>query len=242
MTPVLEVRGLARHFGGVRALDGVDVTVNEGEVLGLVGPNGSGKSTLINVVSGQLPPTSGSVMVDGVDVTGWPSHRIVARGLARTYQRPRPFHQLSVEENVMMSAVFRKDLSGIDDARRVAEESLAFVGLAEFRTEPVAKLNLHQLKFLELARALATGPRILLLDEVLSGLNPTEVDESVEMMRKIRERGTTLVVVEHIMRVVVNLCTRVVVLDGGRLIAEGAPNQVMADPEVRRAYLGTKGA
>jgi branched-chain amino acid transport system permease protein len=237
-SPLLEVQGLVRHFGGVKALDGVDVGVWEGEVLGLVGPNGSGKSTLINVVSGQIPPTAGRIHLAGRDITGSPPHRISRLGLARTFQRPRPFSQLTVEENVLMGSAFGG--SGSEDPRAVAREILDFVGLAEYASEPVTRLNLHQLKFLELARALATRPKILLLDEVLSGLNPTEVDESVEMIGKINQRGTTLVVVEHIMRVVVKLCNRVVVLDGGRLIAEGPPREVMADPEVRRAYLGTR--
>ncbi|MGA7270540.1 MAG: ATP-binding cassette domain-containing protein [Acidimicrobiia bacterium] len=240
MSDLLEVRDVSRHFGGVQALDGVNISVAEGEVVGLVGPNGSGKSTLINVISGSDLPTRGEIKVDGKDVTGWPPHRIVGEGVARTYQRPRPFAGLSLEENVMMSSAFRSDLGGMEEARLEAVRCLELVGLGAMGGMAVTKLNLHQLKFLELARALAARPRLLLLDEVLSGLNPTEVDESVAMLRRLAGDGTTLVVVEHIIRVVMELCSRVIVLDEGRLIAQGAPGEVMADPEVRRAYLGTK--
>jgi branched-chain amino acid transport system permease protein len=236
--PFLVVDGLSKAFRGVRALDGVDLTVRRGEILGLLGPNGSGKSTLINVISGHFLPDAGRIRFDGQDVAGWPAHRIARIGVARTYQIPRPFAHLSARENVVVPALFGGARLKRHLAIEEAERWLTFTGLAGRADALPDELNLHQRKFLELARALASRPRLLLLDEVLSGLTPTEIDAAVRLIGQIREHGTTIVLVEHIMRVVVALADRLVVLDQGRVIAEGAPGEVMRQQTVINAYLG----
>jgi len=237
--PLLVARGVRKAFRGVRAVDGVDIEVREGEILGVLGPNGSGKSTLINVVSGHYRADAGSVVFDGREIAGIPAHRIARLGLARTYQIPRPFAHLTVRDNVALNAMFGGEQLAPDDARRAADEWLAFTGLASRAEALPGDLNLHQTKFLELARALASRPRLVLLDEVLSGLTPAEIDDAVALIRRIRDRGTTIVLVEHVMRVVTALADRVVVLDQGRVLAEGAFAEVMARREVAIAYLGT---
>ncbi|GIK37724.1 MAG: ABC transporter ATP-binding protein [Chloroflexota bacterium] len=235
---MLTCENVVKNFGGVRALNGVSARVSRGEILGLVGPNGSGKSTLINVISGQHPVTAGQLLFKGRNVTKDEPHLITRLGIARTYQIPRPFQTMSVLRNVMVSSTFGHANRGLEQAERAAYETLEFTGLAGYAELPVSKLNLHQRKFLELARALSTKPELLLLDEVMAGLNPTEIDESVEMIRKIHESGVTLIIVEHLMRVVTSLSTRMLVLNYGEVIAEGEPEQVMRDPEVVTAYLG----
>lgn len=237
--PLLVVRGLRKAFRGVRAIDGVDVDVLEGEILGVLGPNGSGKSTLINVVSGHYRADAGSVRFEGRELAGVPAHRIARSGIARTYQIPRPFAHLTVRDNVALTAMFGGERLAPDDARRAADEWLAFTGLAARADALPGDLNLHQTKFLELARALASRPRLVLLDEVLSGLTPGEIDEAVELIRRIRARGTTIVLVEHVMRVVTALSDRIVVLDQGRVLAQGPAAEVMARRDVAIAYLGT---
>ncbi|HUP05803.1 MAG TPA: branched-chain amino acid ABC transporter ATP-binding protein/permease [Caldimonas sp.] len=236
--PLLRVRGLVKAFAGVRALDGVDVEVREGEILGLLGPNGSGKSTFINVVSGHYPSTAGRIEFAGRDLTHLPAHRIARAGISRTYQIPRPFPHLSVLDNVAIAAMYGGDTLPRERALAEAGRWLAFTGLeARAGARPDA-LNLHQRKFLELARALASRPRLVLLDEVLCGLAPAEIDAAVALVRRIRERGTTIVFVEHVMRAVMALTDRVVVLHHGQLLAEGAPTEVMQRPDVAAAYLG----
>ena len=237
--PLLVVRGLRKAFRGVRAVDGVDVDVLQGEILGVLGPNGSGKSTLINVVSGHYRADAGSVRFEGRELAGVPAHRIARSGIARTYQIPRPFAHLTVRDNVALTAMFGGERLAPDDARRAADEWLAFTGLAARADALPGDLNLHQTKFLELARALASRPRLVLLDEVLSGLTPGEIDEAVELIRRIRARGTTIVLVEHVMRVVTALSDRIVVLDQGRVLAQGPAAEVMARRDVAIAYLGT---
>ena len=237
--PLLVVRGLRKAFRGVRAVDGVDVDVLEGEILGVLGPNGSGKSTLINVVSGHYRADAGSVRFEGREIAGVPAHRIARSGIARTYQIPRPFAHLTVRDNVALTAMFGGERLAPDDARRAADEWLAFTGLSGRADALPGDLNLHQTKFLELARALASRPRLVLLDEVLSGLTPGEIDEAVELIRRIRARGTTIVLVEHVMRVVTALSDRIVVLDQGRVLAQGPAAEVMARRDVAIAYLGT---
>lgn len=237
--PLLVVRGLRKAFRGVRAVDGVDVDVLQGEILGVLGPNGSGKSTLINVVSGHYRADAGSVRFEGRELAGVPAHRIARSGIARTYQIPRPFAHLTVRDNVAVTAMFGGERLAPDDARRAADEWLAFTGLAARADALPGDLNLHQTKFLELARALASRPRLVLLDEVLSGLTPGEIDEAVELIRRIRARGTTIVLVEHVMRVVTALSDRIVVLDQGRVLAQGPAAEVMARRDVAIAYLGT---
>lgn len=237
---LLQCEGVAKNFGGIQALARVDAHIDEGEVIGLVGPNGSGKSTLINVLSGFYPASGGSAEMAGQNILRLGPHEIAGLGLARTFQIPRPFETMTVRENVSVSHMFGQHRNTLDQARVAAGEWLEFTGLAEVADHPIADLTLHQLKFLELARALATEPKLLLLDEVLAGLNPTEIDESIAMIRRIHERGVTLVIVEHLIRVVTALSTRIIVLDQGEVIASGDPSAVMKDPKVVTAYLGSK--
>jgi branched-chain amino acid transport system permease protein len=239
---ILVCTGMRKEFEGVRALEHVDLTIRSGELIGLVGPNGSGKSTLINVLSGMFPPTAGTVVFQGTDITGKPAHLISKAGIARTYQIPRPFANMTVADNVAFSCMFRHNGLSLEQAQEAAREYLTFTGLGHVADALPSQINLHQRKFLELARALATDPVVLMLDEVLSGLNPVEIDQSVEMIRKIHESGITLVIVEHLMRVVTQLAQRIVVLNYGRVLAEGPPGEVMSNPEVMTAYLGTRHA
>ena len=235
--PLLEIRGLRKAFKGVRALDGVDVTVRRGEILGVLGPNGSGKSTLINVVSGHYRADGGTIHFEGLDLSHVPAHRIARAGIARTYQIPRPFAHLRVEDNVALTAMFgaHQDRAA---AYGAADQWLGFTELRSRASRVPGDLNLHQTKFLELARALAAQPKLLMLDEVLSGLTPTEIDEAVELIARIRAHGTTILLVEHVMRVVTALADRIVVLDQGRVLAEGLAADVMSRHEVAVAYLG----
>ncbi len=236
--PLLEVRGLSKAFKGVQALDSVNLQVRQGEILGLLGPNGSGKSTFINVVSGHYPLSGGEILFDGRNLTGVPAHRMAHAGIARTYQIPRPFAHMSVLQNVAMVAMFGCATLDEKDAQREAWKWLEFTGLQARAHALPEDLNLHQRKFLELARALAARPRLVLLDEVLSGLTPSEINEAIELIRRIRDQGATIVFVEHVMRAVMALTDRIVVLNHGKLIAQGHANEVMQDAEVMSAYLG----
>jgi branched-chain amino acid transport system permease protein len=235
---LLQVRGLHKAFRGVRALNGVDVDVRRGEILGLIGPNGSGKSTFINVVSGHYIADSGRIVFEGREVMGRSAHNIARAGIARTYQIPRPFMHASVLDNVALAAMFGGAVPDPDNARRQAMQWLDFTRLHDKAHARPDELNLHQRKFLELARALASRPRLVLLDEVLCGLNPGEIDDAVALIRRIRDQGSTIVFVEHVMRAVVALTDRVVVFNHGELLAEGAAADVMQRPEVMSAYLG----
>ncbi len=235
---LLAVRGIAKSFKGVRALDGVDLDVRDGELLGVIGPNGSGKSTLINVVSGHFRADAGSARFGGVDLLALPAHRIARAGVARTYQIPRPFPHLTVRDNVALAAMFGGAALDRRHANEAAAHWLQFTGLAARANAYPGDLNLHQVKFLELARGLAARPRLLLLDEVLSGLTPAEIDGAVDLICRIRAQGTTIVLVEHVMRVVTALAERVVVLDQGRVLAEGRTADVMARSDVALIYLG----
>jgi branched-chain amino acid transport system permease protein len=237
--PLLTLRDLSKSFKGLRAVDGVDLVVKRGEILGLVGPNGSGKSTLINVVTGHYRASGGSVVFSGRgELAGQPAHRVAHAGIARTYQIPRPFGHLTVLQNVALPAMFGRARLGRAEAEREARTWLEFTGLAAKADALPEDLNLHQRKFLELARALASRPELLLLDEVLSGLTPGEIDGAIRTIRAIRDQGATIVFVEHVMRAVMELTDRIVVLNNGRVIAGGAPADVMARPEVVTAYLG----
>jgi branched-chain amino acid transport system permease protein len=237
--PLLRTRALAKSFFGVQALAGVDIEIRRGEILGLIGPNGSGKSTFINVISGHYAATSGGIQFEGRDIGHLAAHRIAHAGIARTYQVPRPFAHLSVRDNVAAAAMFGGAALSSSRARDEAEHWLAFAGLTRKGDSLPDALNLHQRKFLELARALASRPRLVLLDEVLCGLNPAEIDEAVALIRRIRDAGTTVVFVEHVMRAVTALSDRLVVLNHGQLLAEGPAAQVMQQPDVVAAYLGT---
>lgn len=236
--PLLQVRGLTKAFGGMKALNDVTLEVRKGEILGLIGPNGSGKSTFINVVSGHFKSTAGEIIFDGQNLTGLDAHRFAQVGIARTYQIPRPFSQMTVLENVAMVGMFGGKGMGRAEAMQQAEEFIAFAGLSDRAHVLPDDLNLHQRKFLELARALAARPKLLMLDEVLSGLTPSEINEAIEMIQRIRDRGTTIIFVEHVMRAVMALTDRIVVLNYGGLIAQGAAMDVMNDDQVKAAYLG----
>lgn len=239
---LLRTEGLSKAFSGVRALDGVDVAVHRGEILGLLGPNGSGKSTFINVVSGHYLATGGQAHLDGRPVHHLPAHRVARHGVSRTYQIPRPFAGLTVLENVALTAMFGREALPRARAEAEAWQWLAMTGLTAQASQLPAALTLHQRKFLEFARALAARPRLLMLDEVLSGLTPAEIDGAVAMIQRIRDQGTTILFVEHVMRAVNALCDRVVVFHRGTVLACGVPADVFTRPEVVTAYLGQPAA
>lgn len=235
---LVECRDVVRNFGGVKALQGITLDIGPGELVGLVGPNGSGKTTLVNLLAGSLQPTSGSIRVAGQDIRRLPPHRIAHVGVARTYQTPRPFESMTVRDNVAMAILFGRRRVGLAEARTTAQEFLELVGLAARANAYPAQINLHERQLLEMARATATNPQVLLLDEALAGLNPAEIDNAVEVVRRIHAAGVTIVIVEHLLRVVNQLATRVVVLDRGRCLADGPPQTVMREPAVVQAYLG----
>jgi len=238
-TEILRGQGITKSFGKLIALDGVDFLLHKGETLGMVGPNGSGKTTLFNILSGIYPPTAGEVFYKGKKIVGESSHAICQRGIARTFQVVQPFTRMTLLENVMVGALYGsgQDLQG---ARKKGEEILEYVGLKEKIHSFPDSLTTADRRRLELGRALATHPEIILLDETMAGLTPAEVEEAIVLLKKIQEGGVTLFLVEHIMKVVMSLCTRIIVLDYGKKIAEGTPEEVLGNPEVIKAYLGDR--
>ncbi len=235
----LEIEHLTKTFGGLLAVNNVDLTVNQGEVLGVIGPNGSGKTTLFNLISGLLKPDKGRIALENREITGASPYRICESGIARTFQIVKPFKEMTVLKNVMVGRAYgSRPIKNMDRIRAESEELLRFTGLADKQSMVAEKLNLIDRKRLELTRALATQPRLLLLDEVMAGLNSAEIDEAVELVRRIRERGITIIIVEHVMKAVLNLSDRVFVLHLGDRIADGPPEVVMNDPKVVKVYLG----
>jgi|UniRef100_A0A7C5EP12 branched-chain amino acid transport system ATP-binding protein len=235
---ILEVREVTKRFGGLQALTEVTFDLAAGEILGLIGPNGAGKTTLFNVLNGVFPPDRGRVIFRGEDITGLPPYEVARRGIARAYQVVRPLNDLTVRENVMVGACFGRERLPLSQAARVAEEVLAQVRLDHKAHHLASSLNVAEKKRLELARALGAQPYLLLLDEVLAGLNPVEINAMLETIRQIRERGITIFMIEHVMQAVMNVSDRVLVLDYGQLIAQGLPHEVVNNPQVIEAYLG----
>ncbi len=240
MTALLSLNNTSRRFGGLKAVDGVTLDFQKGEVVGLIGPNGAGKSTLINVVTGVYPASSGRVSFNGRDITRSKPYEIARLGLARTFQIVQPFPKMTVAENVAAGAIFAGGARNLDDAVPSTRDILRMTKLDGVCDAPAATLTLAQRKRLELSKALAMKPSLLLLDEVNAGLNPSEIDDALDLIRGIAESGVTIVVVEHVMKVVLSISERIIVLHEGRLIADGTPNTVLKDATVIEAYLGTR--
>jgi branched-chain amino acid transport system ATP-binding protein len=233
---------VSKRFGGLQALRNVDFTVNEGDIAGLVGPNGSGKSTLLNLISGVYKPDSGQILFLGEDISKLPPYRICAKGITKTAQTVQSFPEMTAVENVLTSVLFNKEKSaGKTDGRMRAQELLGFVGLNKEKFDvPAKNLNVVELRRIQLAKALATNPKLLLLDELLTGLTPKESDEAIELIKLINKQGVTVLIVEHVMRVIMGLCNRVIVLQHGEKICDGTPKQVCSDENVVKVYLGKR--
>jgi len=235
---ILSAIGLSKSFGGVHAVKNVSLSVKEGEIIGIIGPNGAGKTTFFNLITGFLKPDAGKIFYVGEEITHKPPEELAKIGLVRTFQIVQPFGELTVHENVMIGALNRH--RSIKDAKKEAMQVLAFVGLERCSNKLAKTLTSIDLKRLELARALAAGPKVLLLDEVMAGLNPTELKEAIELIQQIHSSSVTIVMVEHIMQAVMALAKRILVMSEGRLITEGNPNEVVSNPEVIAAYLGRR--
>jgi len=238
MSRILEVNGLTKRFGGLTAVNNVSIYVDKGEIVGLIGANGAGKTTLFNMVAGEFPPTAGKILFKGKEIQGQPGYKMCHMGIGRTYQIVKPFSTLSVLDNTVVGALLKD--SNVKRAREKARAVVNMVGL-DYRMDVVgADLNLPELKRLELARALATEPDLLLLDEVMAGLNPADSDKMIELVREINKTGITIVIIEHVMKAIMRLSDRIYVLNQGRLIAHGTPEDVSRDPEVIKSYFGEK--
>lgn len=236
---ILKVVGLYKYFGGLAAVAGVDFHLEKGEIMGLIGPNGSGKTTIFNLIAGVLKPDRGTIKLDGQDITGASSAAICQMGIGRTFQIPLPFTRLTVLENVRLGRVYgSQPAESIKQAEIEADEILEFIGLKSKWSVVSGRLSLLDRKRLELGKALATRPKVLLLDEILGGLNPAEVDTAMRLMMAIRDSGVTLIVVEHVMKAIMGISDRVIVLNSGVKIAEGPPKKVVLDKNVIEAYLG----
>lgn len=240
MTSLLVLENVSRRFGGLLALDQLSLSLKQGEVVGLIGPNGAGKTAFVNVVTGVLKPSAGFIAFEGHRIGGLRPDRIARRGISRTFQIVQPFPRLSVRENVAAAALFAGDVASQTEAARVADEHLAFCGLERDTDKPAGSLSLAGRKRLELAKGLASKPKLLLLDEVNAGLNAAEIDEALRLIAAIAARGITLLLIEHLMKVVAQSCSRLLVLHQGRLIADGPTQQVMRSEDVIEAYLGRR--
>ena len=238
MTELLEIKKLTKNFHGLKAVSDVSFTVEKGSITGMIGSNGAGKTTVFNMISGVLTPTSGSIIYQGKDITGTKACKYTGMGIARTFQIMKPLRNMTVLDNVVSGAIFGRKHLGAAEARDYASEILEFTSLYEKKDLYPKDMGTPYKKRLEVARALATDPELLLLDEVMAGLNPTETDEAVELFQKINDQGTTILLIEHIMRAVASLCQKVVVMHHGEKITEGTPEQVMNDPYVIEIYLG----
>jgi branched-chain amino acid transport system ATP-binding protein len=239
---LLKCTDVSKHFGGLQAVRNVNFNVNDGEIAGLVGPNGSGKSTLLNLISGVYKPDSGQIIYNGEDITKLAPHKICAKGITKTAQTVQSFPEMTATENVLTSVVFnQKKLKEKSNILQKSRELLEFVGLAKEKFDTPAKnLNVVELRRIQLAKALATNPKMLLLDELLTGLTPKECDEAIALIKQINKQGVTILIVEHVMRVIMGLCDRVVVLQHGEKICEGTPKQVCTDENVVNVYLGKR--
>jgi len=238
---LLEVKDLSKSFGGLLALSGLSFSVQKGDVVGLIGPNGSGKSTAFNIVAGTFPPTAGRVILDGEDITGLSADRVSARGIARSFQLVRPFLHLTALQNVMAGRMYgHEPIVRTKQAQAEAQEILEFIGLREKQDLKASNLTVMERKWLEMGRALATRPKLLLLDEFMAGLTPTEVNAAMELITGLKDRGIAVIVVEHIVKAVMNLSSHVIVLNAGTKIAEGTPQEVSSNPQVIKAYLGER--